>query len=124
MLLHNKQHAKTTPPANLSQPSVSLPGQAGDPPSGDNTLCTLTLGDGNGVKHLIGLEYRVHTDCLLKQIVAKVYLLLNAASVDLNSNSIEQQIGTSSSLGLQHAMSSCVLNTQVLSTATTGQLSL
>ena len=43
--------------ADLSQSSVSLPGQAGNPPSGDNTLRTLTLGDGNGVKHLIGLEY-------------------------------------------------------------------
>lgn len=48
---------RTLSATNLSQPSVSLPGQAGDPPSGDHTLCALTLGDGNGVQHLIGLEH-------------------------------------------------------------------
>ena len=69
--------------ADLSQPSVSLPGQAGDPPSGDHALCALTLGDGNGIQHLIGLEHGVHTDCLLKQVVSKVNLVLNAAAIDL-----------------------------------------
>ncbi len=69
--------------AHLAQTTVGLPGQAGDAPAGDDALIALTLGDGDGIDHLVGLEDRVHGDGLLKQAAGKVHLGSHVAAVDL-----------------------------------------
>ena len=75
---------KTASERHLAQASVGLAGQAGDAPAGDNALCSATLGDGDGVDHLVGLEDGVHGHRLLKELVRKVHLVLDAATIDLH----------------------------------------
>ena len=43
---------------------MGLARQASDTPASDHTLGTATLGDGNGVNHLVGLEHTVHSHSL------------------------------------------------------------
>ncbi len=62
---------------------MGLAREAGDAPASDDALCSATLGDGDGVDHLVGLEDGVHSHRLLKELVRKVHLVLDAATVDL-----------------------------------------
>lgn len=45
---------------HLAQTPMGLAGQAGDAPASDHTLSPATLGDGDRVNHLVGLEHAVH----------------------------------------------------------------
>lgn len=48
---------------------MGLARQASDTPASDHTLGTATLGDGNGVNHLVGLEHTVHSHSLQERRV-------------------------------------------------------
>jgi len=74
----------STDTSNLAEPSVSLAGKAGDTPTSDNTLITLTLGHTNDIYHLIFLEYGIHWDLLLEEAVGIVYLVRNSSSIHLD----------------------------------------
>ena len=63
---------------------MGLARQAGDSPAGDDSLGSVTLGDGNGVDHVVDVEDSVDGDGLLKVAVGKVDLLGRGASVDLD----------------------------------------
>lgn len=63
---------------------MGLARQAGDSPAGDDSLGPVTLGDGNGVNHVVDVEDCVNGDGLLKVAVGKVDLLGRGASVDLD----------------------------------------
>ncbi len=79
--------AKSTVPGRasyLAQASVGLAGQAADAPASDHALCPTTLGDCDGVDHLVRLEDGVHSHRLLEQLVGEVHLVLDAATVDLH----------------------------------------
>lgn len=75
---------------HLAQTTMGLAGQAGNTPTLHHTLDTVTLGDGNGVNHLVGLEDSVNRHLLLKQTEGEVNLLVDGATVDLQMKTHSQ----------------------------------
>jgi hypothetical protein len=69
---------------DLAQTTVGLAGQAGNTPTVDNTLETMTLGHGADVARLGLLEDRVDAHLLLEQALGHRDLLGNRAAVDLD----------------------------------------
>jgi len=74
--------------SDLSQTLVCLSGQLLGSPSAGDTLETVTLGDGNGINHLILLEDGIDLNWLLKQTMAEVDLVRNASTVDLDLHQV------------------------------------
>ena len=74
--------------SDLSQTLVCLSGQLLGSPSAGDTLETVTLGDGNGINHLILLEDGIDLNWLLKQTMAEVDLVRNATTVDLDLHQV------------------------------------
>merc|ERR1711977_186040 len=73
-----------TDTGNLAETLVGLARELGNTPTSDNTLVSLTLGDGNGIDHLVLLKDRVNRNGLLKELGAKLDLVLHGATVDLD----------------------------------------
>merc|ERR1712017_31239 len=69
---------------DLTKTLVSLAGELGDTPAGDHTLVTLTLGDGNGIDHLVLLEHAVDGHSLLEKVLSELDLVSHAATVHLH----------------------------------------
>merc|ERR1711904_668053 len=69
---------------DLTETLVGLTGELGDTPAGDDTLVTLTLGDGNGVDHLVLLEHAVGGHGLLEQALSEGDLVGHGATVHLH----------------------------------------
>jgi hypothetical protein len=68
---------------------MGLSGQAGDAPTSDDALETLTLGNSDNVNLFILGEDRVDSDFLLKERLGKVYLSLSVStSVDLDLHNV------------------------------------
>merc|ERR1712106_231797 len=57
-------------------------------PTRGDTVVTATLGDANGVDHLVLGEDRVDGDLLLEVLVAPVDLLVNGTAVDLDLDEV------------------------------------
>jgi hypothetical protein len=82
-----ERHTLRVPRANagnLAQTAVGLAGQAGDTPAVNDTLETVTLGDGADVDGLRLLEDGVDADLLLQQRLGEAELGLDVAAVDLD----------------------------------------
>merc|ERR1712054_659814 len=73
-----------TDTGDLAETLVGLTGELGDTPAGDDTLVTLTLGDGNGIDHLVLLEDAVDGDGLLEEALSESDLVGHAATVHLH----------------------------------------
>merc|ERR1711959_252971 len=69
---------------DLTKTLVGLTGQLGNTPTGDDTFESLTLGDGNGVDHLVLLEDTTDSDRFLKERSGECDLVGHGAAVDLN----------------------------------------
>lgn len=63
---------------------MGLARKLGDAPTGNNTLVTLTLGDGDGVDHLILLEDRVDRHWLLEEALSEGDLVGHGATIHLD----------------------------------------
>jgi len=74
----------STNASNLTKTTMGLTGKAGNTPTLDDTLDTVTLGDGNGINLLIGLENGVNGNLLLKKLVTEINLVRDATTVDLD----------------------------------------
>mmetsp|Transcript_27712 Transcript_27712/g.27406 ORF Transcript_27712/g.27406 Transcript_27712/m.27406 type:complete len:256 (-) Transcript_27712:386-1153(-) len=84
---HGELHTGGVPSADtghLAQTAVSLAGQAGHTPTGDNSLVSATLGDRHSVNHLVGAEHAGHRHALLEESLAPVNLGGRVTSVDLD----------------------------------------
>merc|ERR1711959_31739 len=73
-----------TDTGNLTETLVGLTGELGHTPAGDDTLVTLTLGDGNGIDHLVLLEDAVDGHSLLEEVLSESDLVGHAATVHLH----------------------------------------
>merc|ERR1739848_516344 len=73
-----------TDTGDLTETLVGLTGELGDTPAGDDTLVTLTLGDGNGVDHLVLLEHAVDGHRLLEEALSESDLVGHGATVPLH----------------------------------------
>ena len=73
---------------NLAKTLVGLAGKAGDAPAGDDALKSLTLGDTDGVEHLVLGEDIIDVDGLLKEAAGVVDLGLDGAAVDLDLHNV------------------------------------
>jgi len=69
---------------DLAQTLVGLARKLGDAPACDNTLVALTLGDGDGVDHLILLKDAVHAHWLLEEALSEINLVGHGATIDLD----------------------------------------
>merc|ERR1711904_24212 len=69
---------------DLTETLVGLTGELGDTPAGDDTLVTLTLGDGNGVDHLVLLEHAVDGHGLLEEALSESDLVGHGDTVHLH----------------------------------------
>ena len=69
---------------DLTETLVGLARKLGHTPAGDDTLETLTLGDGNGVDLLVLLEDGADRDRLLKETLDERDLVSHGAAVDLD----------------------------------------
>merc|ERR1711977_436395 len=84
---HRELYARRMPrtdTGNLAETLVCLTGELGDTPASDNTFVTLTLGDGDGINHLVLLEDGVNRHRLLKEILSELDLILHRTTVDLD----------------------------------------
>eukprot|EP01084_Bolivina_argentea_P258174 435147_1 len=80
-------HALGMPGTNagdLAQTTMGLTGQAGDAPTVDDTLETVTAGDGAHVAGLGLVEDGVDADLLLHELVGELELVSDGAAVDLD----------------------------------------
>lgn len=77
-----------TDTSNLAETLVSLARKLFGAPSVGDTLKSVTLGDGNDVDVLVLLEDGANLDRLLKELVAKVDLVGDGASVDLDLHEV------------------------------------
>mmetsp|Transcript_39682 Transcript_39682/g.118085 ORF Transcript_39682/g.118085 Transcript_39682/m.118085 type:complete len:245 (+) Transcript_39682:578-1312(+) len=105
---------------------MRLARQAGHAPALHHTLCAVTLGDGDGVNHLVRLEDRVNRELLLKQRVAEVNLLSDRATVDLDLHQVRLLLAHRHLLDLgvrQHTNHTAVL-LQLLQLGVNGLLAL
>jgi len=84
----NPSRMPGTNTGNLAETPVGLAGKAGDTPTSDHTLITLTLGNTNDVNHLILLEHSVNRNLLLEELVAIVHLVSNGTAIDLNLHEV------------------------------------
>ena len=84
----NPSRMPGTNTGNLAETPVGLAGKAGDTPTSDHTLITLTLGHTNDVNHLILLEHSVNRNLLLEELVAIVHLVSNGTAIDLNLHEV------------------------------------
>jgi hypothetical protein len=73
-----------TDTSNLPQTLVRLARKLLGTPSAGDTRITVTLGDGNGVNHLILLENGSNLNWLLEETLGEVNLVSNGTTVDLN----------------------------------------
>ena len=88
---HGELHAGRVPGANtgnLAQTTVGLTRQTGDAPTSDNALETVTLGDTDGVDHVVLGEDVADRDELLEEAMAEVDLLGDGATVDLDLHQV------------------------------------
>lgn len=85
---------------DLSETSMGLSGQLLGSPSVGGSLVSLTLGDGNGVDHLVLLKDRVDGDGLLKVSLGPLDLVGNGATVDLDLGKVGLLLLERSQLGL------------------------
>lgn len=69
---------------NLAETAMGLTWETGNSPSGDDTLGTTSLGDGNGINHLVQREDAGYWDWLLQETSSKVNLVSNRSSIDLD----------------------------------------
>merc|ERR1712139_545720 len=69
---------------DLAETLVGLAGKLGHTPAGDDTLVTLTLGDGNGIDHLVLLEHAVDGHGLLEKVLSELDLVSHATAVHLH----------------------------------------
>mmetsp|Transcript_11509 Transcript_11509/g.20409 ORF Transcript_11509/g.20409 Transcript_11509/m.20409 type:complete len:340 (-) Transcript_11509:325-1344(-) len=74
--------------SHLTQTTMGLARQTGHTPALHHTLSTVTLGDSNGVDHLVALEDGVNRHLLLEQAVGEVDLLGDVTTVDLNLHEV------------------------------------
>jgi len=74
--------------SNLSETSMSLSWKSSDTESLDNTLGSLTSGDGNGINHLVVLEDLTDGDFSLELGDSPVDLSWNITSVDLDLHNV------------------------------------
>mmetsp|Transcript_29098 Transcript_29098/g.68072 ORF Transcript_29098/g.68072 Transcript_29098/m.68072 type:complete len:263 (+) Transcript_29098:492-1280(+) len=74
--------------SDLAETLVRLAGELGDVPPGDNTLEAVTLGDGHAVDHLVLLEDALDGHLLLEELVPKVHLVGDLATVDLDLHDV------------------------------------
>jgi len=80
----NASRMPGTDTGDLAQTTVSLTGQAGDTPTGDDTVDTATLSNTDAVDHLVLLENRVDLHLLLEKTNAEVDLSGHVTTVDLD----------------------------------------
>lgn len=101
---HDLGRVPSTDTGDLSETSVRLSRQSGNTPSGrqrdfatiqhghdsplDDTLNTLTLGNGGNVDHLVLLEDGANSDLLLKVALGELDLVGNRSTVDLNLHEV------------------------------------
>jgi len=74
--------------SNLAKTFVGFAGKLGDTPTLYDTLESVTLGDADGVDHLILGEHTVHRYGFLKEGIGKVHLLGNGTTVDLDFHDV------------------------------------
>jgi len=74
--------------ADLAETSVGLAGQLLAPPSCDDAVESVTLGDRNGVAEFVVLKHRIYGDVLLQQRASEVDLLADVAAVDLDFHDV------------------------------------
>jgi len=80
-------HAGRVPGTNtgdLTETSVSLTGKTGNTPTGSNTFVTLTLGNGNGINHVVHGEDGINRDLLFEEVLTPVDLIGNGSTVYLD----------------------------------------
>merc|ERR1719203_770834 len=80
-------HARRVPgtdTGDLAETAVSLTGKTGDAPTGNHTFVTVTLGNTNGINHLVGGEDSVNGDGVLEKGNTPVDLVGDVATVDLD----------------------------------------
>lgn len=90
----------STDTGDLSETSMGLSGKLLGTPSMGGTLVTLTLGDGNGVDHLVLLENRGDVDGLLEVLSGKLDLVSDGTTVDLDLGEVGLLLLKGSLLGL------------------------
>jgi len=73
-----------TDTGDLAQTLVGLARELGDTPTGNDTLVTLTLGDSDGVDHLVLLEDRADGNRLLEQALSEGDLVGHGATIHLD----------------------------------------
>jgi len=73
---------------NLSKSLVGLSGQLLGSPSGSDSSESVSLGDSNGIDHLVLVENGVDGDLLLEQLVSEINLLGNRSSVNLDLHDV------------------------------------
>jgi hypothetical protein len=83
--------------SNLTETTMCLTWKTGDSPSGHHTLSSASLGDGNGINHLVVVEDRVDRDRLLEETGSKVDLLGDGSSVDLDLHDVSLLLGSEGS---------------------------
>ena len=88
---------------DLAETLVSLAWELLGVPSGSDTVVTATLGDTNGVDHLVLGEDGVDGDLLLEVVVAPLDLLGNGATVDLDLDQVGLLLAEGESLHLSVA---------------------
>jgi len=84
----NSRWMPSTDTSNLSETSMSLSWKSGNLESLDNTLSSLTSGNGNGINHLILVENISDLDVLLEVVDGPLNLILNLATVDLDFHNV------------------------------------
>jgi hypothetical protein len=77
-----------TDTSNLTETLVSLTRELLGTPTGSDTVETVTLGDGDNVDHLVLLKDGVDGDGLLEKLTAKVDLVGDGATVDLDLHEV------------------------------------
>jgi len=69
---------------HLAQTLVSLARKLGHTPAGDDTLETLTLGNGDGIDHLILLEHTTDANSLLEEARDVLDFVVDGTTIDLD----------------------------------------
>ncbi len=87
--------------SDLAETLVGLAGQLGGSPTGSHTLESVTLGDTNGVEHLVLREHLVGTDFLLEAVGDELDLVGSVlATVDLELHDVALLLAKSELVGL------------------------
>ena len=84
----NSRWMPSSDTGNLSETSMSLSWKSGNSESLDDTLSSLTSGNGNGINHLVVLEDLTDGDFVLELGDSPVDLLGNITTVDLDLHNV------------------------------------